>query len=91
MCTPPLQSNIRMLVFSGDVDAIVPVTGTMTWLTKLGLPILEEKRQWLVNEQVGGRVTVFDGLTFTTVRNAGHMVSAVAGGDSSVCVCTSPV
>ncbi len=63
-----------MLVFSGDVDAIVPVTGTMTWLSNLSLPIISPKRTWLVNGQVGGRVTEYQGLTFSTVRNAGHMV-----------------
>jgi len=69
-----LQSNIKILVFSGDVDAIVPVTGTMTWLNKLGKPIVKAKRAWYVNDQVGGRVTEYQGLTFSTVRNAGHMV-----------------
>jgi hypothetical protein len=33
-----------------------------------------EQTPWYLNGQLGGRVTVYDGLTFTTVRNAGHMV-----------------
>lgn len=28
--------------------------------------------------QVGGRVVAFDGLTFSTVRAAGHMVSLIS-------------
>jgi serine carboxypeptidase-like clade 2 len=27
-----------------------------------------------VDGQLGGRITEYDGLTFTTIRNAGHMV-----------------
>jgi serine carboxypeptidase-like clade II len=84
-----VQSKIKMLVFSGDVDAIVPVTGTMTWLSKLGLEIVAPKRPWYVNNQVGGRVTEYNGLTFTTIRNAGHMVRerrTVAGLRVFLCV-----
>lgn len=30
-----LKNKIRILKFSGDVDAIVPITGTMFWIDKL--------------------------------------------------------
>lgn len=69
-----LESNIKILVFSGDVDAIVPVTGTRTWLNLLPLNITEAWRPWTVDNQVGGYVTKYDKLTFSTVRGAGHMV-----------------
>jgi len=70
-----LKSNaLRILVYSGDVDAIVPVTGTRQWLSSLKLPINTPWASWEVNGQVGGYVTQYQGLTFTTVRNAGHMV-----------------
>ena len=68
------QSKLKILVFSGDVDAIVPVTGTMTWIYQLNKAIVTAKTPWYLNGQVGGRATVYDGFTFTTVRNAGHMV-----------------
>jgi len=69
-----LDSGIEILVFSGDIDAIVPVTGTRAWLSLLPLNITEPWRPWTVDNQVGGYVTVYDKLTFTTVRGAGHMV-----------------
>ncbi len=37
---------------SGDVDAIVPVTGTREWLSQLPLKIKSEWRPWYVNSQV---------------------------------------
>eukprot|EP01137_Pigoraptor_chileana_P015432 Opistho-2@71350 len=67
--------NLRMLVFSGDVDGIVATTGTRLWIDKLALPVTEAWRPWTASDkQVGGYVTKYDGLTFATVRNAGHMV-----------------
>jgi hypothetical protein len=69
-----INSGLEILVFSGDVDAIVPVTGTREWLSQLPLKIKSEWRPWYVNSQVGGYVTVYDKLTFSTVRGAGHMV-----------------
>eukprot|EP01114_Cavostelium_apophysatum_P010762 TRINITY_DN2487_c0_g1_i1.p1 TRINITY_DN2487_c0_g1~~TRINITY_DN2487_c0_g1_i1.p1 ORF type:complete len:455 (-),score=74.19 TRINITY_DN2487_c0_g1_i1:20-1384(-) len=75
----PLYENffnegLRILVYSGDVDAIVPYTGTRQWVNDLGRSILEPWRPYILDEQVAGYVTIFDGLTFATVRNAGHMV-----------------
>eukprot|EP01120_Amphizonella_sp_Union-15-10_P000177 TRINITY_DN10214_c0_g1_i1.p1 TRINITY_DN10214_c0_g1~~TRINITY_DN10214_c0_g1_i1.p1 ORF type:complete len:464 (-),score=75.41 TRINITY_DN10214_c0_g1_i1:73-1464(-) len=69
------DKNIDILVYSGDVDAIVPVLGTQLWINSLNLPIKEDWRPWYdYGMQVGGFVTVYDKLTFSTVRNAGHQV-----------------
>eukprot|EP01102_Stenamoeba_stenopodia_P000791 TRINITY_DN1073_c0_g1_i1.p1 TRINITY_DN1073_c0_g1~~TRINITY_DN1073_c0_g1_i1.p1 ORF type:complete len:491 (-),score=101.97 TRINITY_DN1073_c0_g1_i1:72-1496(-) len=71
-----LVGQIEILVFSGDVDAIVPITGTRLWLDVLNLPITSPFAPWTAPDgQVGGYVTIYDGLTFTSVRNAGHMVA----------------
>jgi len=70
-----LQTNLRMLVFSGDIDGIVPTTGTRLWLAQFGLPITESWRPWMDSEkQVGGFCEHYKGLTFASVRDAGHMV-----------------
>jgi len=69
-----LQAGLYVLVYSGDVDAIVPYSGSRQWISELKRPILSPWTPYLVNEQVGGYVQVLKGLTFATVRNAGHMV-----------------
>ena len=53
----------------------MPTPGTKSWLKQLDLTVAEPWRPWTgPDEQVGGHVTVYDRLTFTTIRNAGHMV-----------------
>lgn len=43
-----IREGLRVWITSGDVDNSVPITGTMTWLSRLkdeyGLPILEQWR-----------------------------------------------
>lgn len=73
------SAGLRILVFSGDVDAIVPTLGTKAWLSQLNLTEKESIRAWTVGGQVGGWVTSYDQLTFATVRNAGHMVPSTQG------------
>lgn len=70
-----IAANLRMLVYSGDVDGIVPVTGTRAWLDQLSAASTTNTwRPYTVSGQVGGYVEERQGLTFATVRNAGHMV-----------------
>jgi serine carboxypeptidase-like clade 2 len=70
-----LAAKIKILVYSGDVDAIVPVTGTRFWLKELNLPVVSPWKPWIgSSKQVAGYATVYNGLTFATVRNAGHLV-----------------
>lgn len=78
-----LKNNIRVLVYSGDADSVVPWTGTSKWVTQelnLGTP----KSDWVPwnyddgenGPQVGGWKTTYDvGLTFTTIRGSGHMIA----------------
>ena len=40
------DKNLRILIFSGDVDGIVPVMGTRSWLASLQLPVLQVCRPW---------------------------------------------
>lgn len=71
------NTSMRILVYSGDNDAIVPYTGTRRWIRALNRPIVKDVHQWWVDTnglQVGGWATQYDRLTFTTVRDAGHMV-----------------
>eukprot|EP01135_Chromosphaera_perkinsii_P010234 Nk52_evm7s2062 gene=Nk52_evmTU7s2062 len=68
------KTKLRMLVYSGDVDGVCPTTGTKMWLHKLGLPVAKPWRPWHVSKEVAGYVVEYEGLTFATVRDAGHMV-----------------
>ncbi|KAI8498460.1 hypothetical protein Bbelb_236620 [Branchiostoma belcheri] len=69
------SAGLRILVYSGDVDAIVPVTGTRAWLKALKLTEVEGWSAWTASDQqVGGYSVVYDKLMFATVRNAGHEV-----------------
>lgn len=47
-----LKENLKIWVFSGDVDADVPITGTVRWLEKLrdefSLPVMEPWREWWI-------------------------------------------
>ncbi|GLI60132.1 hypothetical protein VaNZ11_002203 [Volvox africanus] len=72
-----LQANLRILIYSGDVDGIVPVVGTRRWVSSLRLKERAAWRPWFSGTQVGGYVVEYQGLTFATVRGAGHMVPYV--------------
>ena len=77
-----MKQGLRIWIYSGDVDADVPITGTLHWISKLreehGLPVMEPWREWWIpgkhkhEDQVGGMVWSLKGLTFASVRGAGH-------------------
>ncbi|XP_068653900.1 serine carboxypeptidase-like 25 [Aristolochia californica] len=69
-----ISAGLRIWVFSGDVDSVVPVTATRFSLARLRLPTKIPWYPWYVNKQVGGWTEVYEGLTFATVRGAGHEV-----------------
>ncbi|CAL9160771.1 unnamed protein product [Musa hybrid cultivar] len=73
-----IDAGLRMWVFSGDTDARVPVTSTRYTLNKLGLSITEDWSPWYSHKQVGGWTIIYEGLTFVTVRVAGHQVPTFA-------------
>ncbi|KAG7986503.1 hypothetical protein I3843_03G084600 [Carya illinoinensis] len=69
-----IAGGLRIWVFSGDVDSVVPVTATRYALAQLKLETTIPWYPWYVNKQVGGWTEVYKGLTFATVRGAGHEV-----------------
>ncbi|KAJ4974128.1 hypothetical protein NE237_007302 [Protea cynaroides] len=70
-----INGGLRIWVFSGDTDGRIPVTSTRYTLKKLGLNIKQDWTPWYTNhQQVGGWTIVYDGLTYVTVRGAGHEV-----------------
>ncbi|KAL5774976.1 hypothetical protein ACOSP7_012533 [Xanthoceras sorbifolium] len=69
-----IKADLRIWVFSGDTDSVVPVTATRFFLSHLSLPIKTPWYPWYSGNQVGGWTEVYQGLTFATVRGAGHEV-----------------
>ncbi|PRP76107.1 hypothetical protein PROFUN_15436 [Planoprotostelium fungivorum] len=73
------SGDLSILVFSGDVDAIVPHTGTTRWISTLGQSIVRPWTPWTDDEQqVGGFVVKYKDFTFATVRNAGSCDSTTS-------------
>ncbi|XP_077212802.1 serine carboxypeptidase 1-like [Tasmannia lanceolata] len=69
-----IASGISVWMFSGDIDGVIPVTSTRYSINKLGYPLETAWRPWYYNNEVGGYAAGYKGLTFATVRGAGHMV-----------------
>ncbi|KAL2532022.1 Serine carboxypeptidase-like 25 [Abeliophyllum distichum] len=69
-----IVAGLRIWVFSGDVDSVVPVTATRYSLAQLKLATTIPWYPWYVKKQVAGWTEVYKGLTFATVRGAGHEV-----------------
>ncbi|XP_074285566.1 serine carboxypeptidase-like 34 [Silene latifolia] len=69
-----VNGGLRIWVYSGDTDGRIPVTATRMTLNKLGLKTVQEWTPWYSKQQVGGWSIGYDGLTFVTVRGAGHQV-----------------
>uniref|UniRef100_H2Y6L1 Carboxypeptidase n=1 Tax=Ciona savignyi TaxID=51511 RepID=H2Y6L1_CIOSA len=70
-----LNKGIKILVYSGDLDSLATSIGTQRCLKMLDLKIKSKWKYWLDSKnQVGGYTEVYDGLTYATVRNAGHEV-----------------
>jgi len=78
---PGWAKQLRILVFSGDVDGCVPHVFTEQWVEGLGFPVSDAFRPWTFsNGQVGGYVTTYgvNNFAFLTVKGAGHMVPQYA-------------
>ncbi|XP_016200437.1 serine carboxypeptidase-like 29 isoform X2 [Arachis ipaensis] len=69
-----IGSGLRIWMFSGDTDSVLPVTSTRYSIDALKLPTVSPWRPWYDEGQVGGWTQEYDGLTFVAVRGAGHEV-----------------
>jgi len=79
-----LANNIKVLIYSGDADFSVPYTDSEYWTSvQMGLTPTREWQPWFFTDaegqQVAGFVTDYQGgLTFATIKGAGHMVPQYA-------------
>nr|XP_043630085.1 serine carboxypeptidase 1-like [Erigeron canadensis] len=69
-----ISNGQRVWVFSGDIDARVPVTSSRYSINALNLPIETAWRPWYLSKEVGGYLEEYKGLLLITVRGAGHTV-----------------
>ncbi|TYI86852.1 hypothetical protein E1A91_D04G094800v1 [Gossypium mustelinum] len=69
-----IAAGLRIWVYSGDTDAVVPVTATRYSIDALKLPTVINWYPWYANGKVGGWSQAYKGLTLVTVTGAGHEV-----------------
>ncbi|CAL0310296.1 unnamed protein product [Lupinus luteus] len=76
-----LNNGLRVWIFSGDTDGRVPVTSTKYSIKRMNLSTKSAWYPWFFNGEVGGYAEVYSGgLTFATVREAGHEVPSYQPG-----------
>ncbi|EEF45082.1 serine carboxypeptidase-like 45 [Ricinus communis] len=72
-----IKSGIRVLIYSGDQDSVIPLTGTRALVNglakELTLNTTVPYRAWFGGKQVAGWTQVFgDILSYATIRGASH-------------------
>ncbi|XP_078433607.1 serine carboxypeptidase II-2-like [Wolffia australiana] len=69
-----MKNGLRIWMFSGDTDAVIPVTSTRYNINAMKLQTVTPWHAWYDDGQVAGWTQVYKGLTYVTVRGAGHEV-----------------
>ncbi|KAJ6818739.1 serine carboxypeptidase-like 27 [Iris pallida] len=69
-----IAAGLRVWVFSGDTDSVVPLTGTRYSIDALNLTTISSWYPWYDHGKVGGWSQIYKGLTLVTVTGAGHEV-----------------
>uniref|UniRef100_A0A1B6D8M2 Uncharacterized protein n=1 Tax=Clastoptera arizonana TaxID=38151 RepID=A0A1B6D8M2_9HEMI len=72
------ETNLSVVVYSGQLDLIVDTPGTLTWVEKLDWPLIHnwtmaERNPLLVNNIVEGFTKKFNNFAFYWINRAGHM------------------
>ncbi|XVF66714.1 hypothetical protein PTKIN_Ptkin10aG0059900 [Pterospermum kingtungense] len=72
-----VKAGIQVMVYSGDQDSVIPLTGSRTLVNRLakelGLKTSVPYRVWFEGQQVGGWTQAYgDILSFATIRGASH-------------------
>uniref|UniRef100_A0A0N4ZEM9 Carboxypeptidase n=1 Tax=Parastrongyloides trichosuri TaxID=131310 RepID=A0A0N4ZEM9_PARTI len=68
-----IKGNVRILLYYGDTDMACNFMMGQQFAASLGLKRRLSKQPWKVDRQIAGFKTIYDGLTFLTIRGAGHM------------------
>ncbi|KAL1296148.1 serine carboxypeptidase-like 18 isoform X1 [Arachis hypogaea] len=71
-----INKDYKVLIYSGDHDAVIPYLGTMTWIKSLNLSLKRDWLPWYVGGQVGGYTLQYTqrnyNLVYATVKGGGH-------------------
>ncbi|XGW09538.1 hypothetical protein V3C99_011654 [Haemonchus contortus] len=67
-----IAASVRALLFYGDTDMACNFMMGQKFADQLGLKQTLGRTPWRFDRQIAGFKTVFEGLTFITVRGAGH-------------------
>ncbi|KAK3446540.1 hypothetical protein EUGRSUZ_A02221 [Eucalyptus grandis] len=76
-----VKSGLRVLVYSGDLDAVVPFLGTRTMVDALATNVLKlnttlSYRAWFDSKRVAGYTQEYGNLAFAIIRGASHTAPA---------------
>ncbi|PHT97730.1 Serine carboxypeptidase-like 40 [Capsicum chinense] len=63
-----MQSGIRVWIYSGDIDHILPVTTSRYAIDKIKTPIKTPWYPWFFQGEVGGYAVEYQNLTFATIK-----------------------
>jgi serine carboxypeptidase-like clade 2 len=74
-----LDHGVQGVIYHGDVDMVCDFIGGMWAVEGMRLPRQGERQAWKFgaedgSEQTGGFFEAFEGLTYVTVKGAGHLV-----------------
>ena len=64
----------QIIIYNGDLDMVCDFLGCQRFVDSLGYKLKDKYQPWYVGERLGGFVKRYEGITFSTVRGAGHMV-----------------
>ncbi|KAI1728278.1 serine carboxypeptidase domain-containing protein [Ditylenchus destructor] len=69
-----LSAHVRVLLYYGDTDMACNFMMGQQFSARLGLKRVLNKQPWKFDRQIAGFKTIYSkGLTFITIRGAGHM------------------
>nr|GMD30206.1 serine carboxypeptidase-like 27 [Ipomoea batatas] len=69
-----IDAGLRIWVFSGDTDSVVPLTASRRSINALKLPTKKNWYPWYDNGKVGGWSQIYEGLSLVSILGAGHEV-----------------
>jgi serine carboxypeptidase-like clade 2 len=69
-----LNSAVKIWLYNGDWDDVVPYPDTLKNLEKMNIRPVGVYKPWFVGEDHAGFFQLYDELTVITVKGAGHMV-----------------